>query len=379
MKELFDNLMILTETTEAFYFKDFVYDADGYTYRIFSYRLVGWQQFHELPDALECRGIMFREMPNEVWELVCRPMEKFFNAHEGAVDHDWENPEVIMTKEDGSLISTFIDMKANLGVKSKGSLYSDQAIASANYLEERSDLKHELRKLALSGFTINMEWVGPSNRIVLPYPKHELRILNIRNNKTGKYLWGSLVADVIAEHWVKEHPAAENMDAFVNSIPGMKGIEGFIIRKANGEHVKLKTDEYITLHRSKDSVNNPRALYEVAVEDATDDLKELFLDDPVTVSLIEKMENEVMVRYNHVAAVVDKFYQTHSYKERRDYAIAGQKELEPWVFSIAMRKYLDQDDSYTKKAVKKQWHTWKDQITAAVYGVDYDYGNEIDD
>ena len=376
MKELFNNLMTLTETTEAFYFKDFVYDADGYTYRIFNYRLAGWQQFHELTDALECRGVMFREMPNEVWELVSRPMEKFFNAHEGAVDHDWENPEVIMTKEDGSLISTFIDMKANLGVKSKGSLYSGQAIGAAEYLEKRGDLKEELRKLALLGFTINMEWVGPSNRIVLPYDKHELRILNIRNNKTGKYLWGSLVAEVIAEHWVKEHPEPEDMNSFVNSIPGMKGIEGFIIRKANGVHVKLKTDEYITLHKSKDSVNNPKSLYMVAVEDATDDLKELFLDDPVTIQLIEKMEKVVAERYNHTAAVVDTFYEIHKHLERKDYAIAGQKELEPWVFSIAMRRYLDDDDSYLKKAIQKQWKFWKDEITDTVYGVDYSYEEE---
>ena len=376
MKELFNNLMTLTETTEAFYFKDFVYDADGYTYRIFNYRLAGWQQFHELPDALECRGIMFREMPNEIWELVSRPMEKFFNAHEGAVDHDWENPEVIMTKEDGSLISTFIDANGNLGVKSKGSLYSDQANAARGYLENNPEFSNDLRIRASLGNTINMEWVGPSNRIVLSYPEHELRILNIRNNTTGEYLSGMIISVELSSQWVQEYPEPEDMNTFVNSIPDMKGIEGFIIRKANGVHVKLKTDEYITLHKSKDSISNPKSLYMVAVEDATDDLKELFLDDPVTIQLIEKMEKVVAERYNHAAATVENYYETHKHLERKDYAIAGQKTLEPWVFSIAMRRYLDDDDSYLKKAVQKQWKSWKDEITDTVYGVDYCYEEE---
>lgn len=77
-RELYDNLMQLVKTNEAFYYVDHV--LNDIIYRVFTYRLASYTDFLE-PDALECRGHMFRVDGDGV-ELVSLPLEKFFNLHE---------------------------------------------------------------------------------------------------------------------------------------------------------------------------------------------------------------------------------------------------------------------------------------------------------
>lgn len=91
MKTMYQNLMDLCSTNDAFFFKDF--QRNQRWYRIFNYRLASYTDFL-LPSALECRGIMF-EITNEGAEesdyseyiaLTCRPQEKFFNVNEVSTD-----------------------------------------------------------------------------------------------------------------------------------------------------------------------------------------------------------------------------------------------------------------------------------------------------
>lgn len=56
-EELYTNLMSLVASNEAFYYVDHV--LNSCIYRVFTYRLASYTDFLE-PDALECRGHMFR-------------------------------------------------------------------------------------------------------------------------------------------------------------------------------------------------------------------------------------------------------------------------------------------------------------------------------
>jgi T4 RnlA family RNA ligase len=379
-QSLFDNLMNLTKIDDGFFLKDITY-IDGKIYRIFNYRLIGWDQFHSLPDALECRGIMFRYEDygtSPYWLLVSRPMAKFFNAHEGAIAHDYSNPMQIMTKEDGSLISTFIDYNDNLGIKSKGSLTSGHAIESNNILNRDPDYKSDVMALTSYGHTVNMEYTSPLHRIVLSYDKPALVVLNVRNNLTGEYYSKDMLTNMykdlngaIFKHWVIDHYVnGMDVNSFVESIADMKGIEGFVIQKNNDELVKIKTTEYIALHHSKDSVNNSKSLFECVVEDATDDLRTLFEDDQIVLDLISNMERVVDPLYNRMIANVENYYESNKELERKDYAIKGQSELEKFEFGMAMMLYLKKTPNY-KETMKKRWKSIGTVVTKQVYGENY--------
>lgn len=375
---LFDDLMNLTETTKSFFCKDFE-GPDGATYRIFNYRLAGWEEFQTLPGALECRGTMFRK-EGESWVIVSRPMEKFFNAHEGSVDHNWENPMSIMTKEDGSLISTYLDTCSRLALKSKGSLSSTQVQESAYWLSNRMELVEELRQIEVAGYTTNMEYVSPTNRIVLSYEKPELVILNFRNRETGEYVSVDTMCNdilrrsnsVIREFMVKT-VETENPVEFIESIYEMTGIEGYVVQKENGEYVKLKTTEYITLHNSKDSVNNPKALFSVVIEDASDDLRTMFDIDQTVLDTIGRMEEVVIPIYNKMVVNVEEFFENNKELERKDYAIKGQNELDAYEFGLAMSMYVGKTVDF-KKTMLKRWQSLSNSVIESVYGIGYEYG-----
>ena len=150
---------------------------------------------------------------------------------------------------------------------------------------------------------------------------------------------------------------AETPEAFIEMIPDMKDIEGFVIQLPN-QFVKKKTEWYLTLHHNKDSINSPRRLFESILEEATDDLKAMFFDDELLIKTIEEMELKVEHIYNHLVDTVEKFYDANKGLERKDYAILGQKHftIKP-EFGLAMNLYLDKENDY-KAFLKKHYKTY---------------------
>ncbi len=186
--ELFNGLMNLCDTNEAFYYTDQEYD-DHRIVRSFSYRLASWTDFQE-PYALECRGTayLFDDRTQE-WSLFTRAMKKFFNIGEGIPKDEFieNNPPVVSyEKLDGSLIlAGIIDDRVVL--KSKTSINSDQASQAQDIVDNNPLIRVHLHNLISGGFSPVMELVGPSNRIVLPYEKDELVMLGVIENETGEF------------------------------------------------------------------------------------------------------------------------------------------------------------------------------------------------
>lgn len=381
--DLYNKLMHLVETNEAFYYVDQniidgLAESTKSVYRIFLYRLASYTDF-QLPGALECRGITFEiteEGDNaQPIRLAAMPMEKFFNLYENpfTTNLDLSGIESVMLKADGSLISSLLHNN-RVWLKSKGSLWSDQATAANAWLYQHEKFLHEVHVLATHGYTVNFEWTAPDNRIVIGYQEPRLTVLNIRNNVDGSYVrYPERVSEDFVEihkHWISlEHPT--NINEFVNQIPSMQGIEGYVVCISSGnnhakiqyedgsccvpiQHVKIKTEWYLTQHRAKDSIDSPRRLYEAVLEESTDDLKSLFHDNPYVISKIEEMELKVDALYNHLVATVENFYNANKHLDRKDYAILGQEKLTRREFGLAMSKYTGKEVNY-KEFMKKSW------------------------
>ena len=143
----------------------------------------------------------------------------------------------------------------------------------------------------------------------------------------------------------------------IHSVDDMQGVEGVVFRLASGQRVKKKGSWYLALHHTKDSINTPRRLYEAVLEEATDDMRSLFHDDPLAIKLITEMEEFVEVRFNHLVDTVERFYERNKELERKDYAILGQEELTRMQFGLAMNKYTGKTFSY-KDVMKKAWKSF---------------------
>lgn len=356
--ELFNNLMALVESNEAFFYVD--QTLGNTTYRIFNYRLASYTDFLEA-DALECRGTTFAlKNDGSPWYLASWPFEKFFNLHENpfTMEIDLTDPLSIQYKMDGSLISSFEDENGELRLKSKGSLFSQQAEDAFNLLSQGSyEYLHEfVRNWTKSGFTVIMEYMAPDNRIVIGVNEPSLTVLGVRGNANGKYVgYEHIREDILKKYFVHEIVnEVEDVNAFVESIKDMQGIEGFVIETKTGQRVKVKTDWYASLHHLKDSINSERRLFEAVIYETVDDLRANFYDDEQAMALINDMEQRVEHIYNHMADSVEKFYQANKHLDRKDYAIKGKEELDHLHFPLAMQLYSGYDVDYKTHMLKNR-------------------------
>jgi T4 RnlA family RNA ligase len=366
---LYNNLMNLVATNEAFYFQDFKHE--DVTYRIFNYRLASYTEFL-LPAAIECRGTMFevkhiqREDFNVAQDgivtpivdtvmvrLAAIPMEKFFNLNENplTMDLDLSLIEEIQEKADGSLMTTY--MHGNeLRLKSKGSIASEQCIAAMEFLKDPKNryLRSYLKAWTENNWSINLEWCSPIHRIVLGYPEPSLRVLNARYVIDGHYAetLGALI------DYMVERVKTDDKVMFVNAIKTMTGVEGYVVRLQSGQRVKIKCDWYLSLHHAKDSVNNPRRLFEVILDEGIDDVRSMFYDDKGAIALIDAMQQKVDHIYNSMVKEVETFYETNKHLDRKSYAIKGQAEVTPLYFGLVMNKYQGRAIDY-KGFLKGEW------------------------
>lgn len=358
-EEIYAHLMTLSESNDSFYYSDQVLQSN--TYRIFNYRLAGYSQWLE-PSALESRGITFfvdeSIMPAVPIALVSWPFEKFFNLNENpfTMDLDLSEPLEIVEKMDGSLISTMF-VGGQVWLKSKGSLFSDQATAARHLLGMMHYL--DLRRFVddrviLDDQTVIMEFTAPFNRIVVPYDRPTLTVLGIRDNQTGEYVPLKNYSNEKALRFFVQDITnlVEDVSAFVESIHEMKDIEGFVLKLSTGQRVKIKTDWYAKLHYIKDSINSQRRLFEAVVYDTIDDVRAQFYDDEQAIALIDEMQEKVSVIYNEMVQTVEDFYETNKHLERKPYAIKGQKELSKLHFGLAMSKYIGKEIDYRVIMVK---------------------------
>jgi len=370
--KLYADLMDLVQNNEAFYYQDF--NLADKTYRIFNYRLASYTDFQQ-PGAMECRGTMFEVINDSEFEakilyhdlkpdsfvpirLAAMPMEKFFNLYENPMTMDLDLGSVveIYEKADGSLISTYMH-NDDLLLKSKGSLFSDVAVAAMDWLDDHRELQSHLASLTRAGYTINLEWCGPGNRIVLGYLESTLKILNMRNIHNGDYddaiRYVSWAQPYLVESVDIDHTFMSSKE-FVDSIPQMTGIEGYVLVLYSGQRVKVECEWYLGLHRAKDSVTNPRRLFECILEGGIDDIRVMFRDDPAAIEIMKKMEAKVDHLYNDMVKTVDAYHEDNKDLIRKDYAIKAKAELSHMHFGLAMMKYTGKEFSY-KASLKSKW------------------------
>jgi hypothetical protein len=102
-------------------------------------------------------------------------------------------------------------------------------------------------------------------------------------------------------------------------------------------------------------VYTPKRLFECVLDEATDDLRSLFHDDPYVLNMISDMENRVQPVYNHIIKEVETFFETNKSLDRKEYAILAQKE-QPKLMGLLMLAYLNRPIDYkefSKKNMKE--------------------------
>lgn len=162
---------------------------------IFNYKGADEKIDFNNPVVRESRGII---VDLDTLNIVCRSFDKFFNLEENYAEKiDW-NSAVVMEKIDGSIVKYFYNPKTNKWEFATNScINASQANIDDNENFTFENLIHlTTTSKSLLNLTQNnklnkdctyiFELTTPYNVIVIKYPVSELRLIGIRNNKTGQ-------------------------------------------------------------------------------------------------------------------------------------------------------------------------------------------------
>ena len=226
----------------------------------------------------ECRGLIFNA---DSGELLSRPYHKFFNVNENdwtqMVDLPWHEPHTILEKLDGSMIRPIVDPETcKLRFCTKAG-YSDVAAQVDQWVAEKAPhITIFCLDMIRGGFTPIFEWCSRKMRIVIDHPCDRLVLTGIRDNDTGQYISYEYMKEVAVNLYgievVKCFDRTLSAEDFVAWARVQKGTEGFVVRWYNGLMVKVKTEDYMTVHHTLDILKSEKHILKAVVTDVVDDV-----------------------------------------------------------------------------------------------------------
>jgi RNA ligase len=213
---------------------------------LFNYTALAQYAATWTPVERAARGLI---LDGETGEIVALPWSKFFNlgeTEETRLENLPRDGFEVTDKLDGSLGILYKRMDG-YAIATRGSFDGEQAQWATAFLRRTyPDLRVPDR------LTLLFEIIYPENRVVLDYGNRaELVLIGARNAGDGyDYTYPELQV-MAAQHGFPLVPAAtvHTLDDLVSDQCVLTGIEGWVVRFANGLRVKIKCDEYLRLHR----------------------------------------------------------------------------------------------------------------------------------
>lgn len=315
---------------------------DDKIFKIFSYRLASYGDWLINDHAIESRGTTFR-IDDGAPQLVSLPFPKFFNLNENpfTMDLDLSQIKTIWDKLDGSLISTFFDKNGTFSYKSKASLHSDVAVGARELLQSSEYIKLHRRLFAAChdlDITVNMEYCGPQNMIVIGYEKPFIKVLGARYHSDGSFLSHDDLVNIFDEEFVVDVVEPNDKAKFIESVYGMTdNIEGFVFEMPDGQRVKIKTDHYCDKHKLRTECN-ALALFDRCLDGQADDLKATFHNDQMMLGMIDKMNDYVIELSSNMHKRIDEFYHENKDIDKKYFVFrARDKGIEGIDFTYLMQ------------------------------------------
>lgn len=246
----------------------------------------------------EARGIIINL---DTLDVVCWPFRKFGNWNEPyADDIDWATARV-QDKIDGSIVKMWFDYEQNKWHWSTNSMInaSDALVKASPYGEGRTFMDAiestcnypnviTAQNLCDKGCTYIFELTGLENKVVINYSEPKLWHIGTRDNVSGREYNEDIGVYRPAEYEI--HSLSECIDKVHELNPKDTCIkESFVVVDENWHRVKVKSDEYLYLHRL---VNNQMLskdrLLEIIMANDRKKLDDLLTHFP---------EYETMIRY----------------------------------------------------------------------------------
>lgn len=275
------------------------------------------------PLAQECRGIKF-DSDNQV---LARPFHKFFNRGERDDERkDFSKPR-LLEKYDGCLVHTaLLEGQARLMTIGGITDYSLKAEEWFNpFFMNKEELKH---------FTFIFEFLG-YHCGVIRYDKPALILLAVRNNISGYYLDIEKYKDIATKYNVSF--PREYFTSDLAHVKDWVDKEGIVLVWPDGYRMKVKSDDYVLKHRTKDSLTEEKNVLELVIRGEIDDLASLVSQREF--SALKNYQDKVERNLDEIESHIKGLYDKVKDWPRKDIAIELKQRLSNSLFAVFWATY----------------------------------------
>jgi RNA ligase len=322
-----------------------VMEKEGYTvikYAVAFEDTFQWDSNDPVGSAIrrECRGITFDAEGN----LICRKYHKFFNVGEKEETQlnkiNLYEPHIVLEKLDGSCV---IPQPSPDGfVLTTKSGVTDISQQAEEFISDKPHYAKFIHSMFDGKLTPIFEWVSRKNRIVVDYENDNLILTAIRNTEMGNYLPYFNMLD-LAEHWnipvvqAVDGLAVQNIELFVKQIREWEDSEGVVLRFDTGHMVKIKSDQYVLRHKTKDAINQEKNVISIILNDDVDDLIPLLTPEDAT--RIQEFQHAFWLAFEDVAGeIYDLYRQIDKGQSQKDFALFAVSSVlphyQPFMFKL---------------------------------------------
>ena len=236
---------------------------EEYPFAIFNY---GIDCDFSNPIVQESRGIIL-DLDN--LEVVCWPFRKFGNYNESYADKiDW-NTARVQDKIDGSIIKLWWNrMTGKWQFSTNRTINADAALANQmtqetflDVIRKADNYNEIILRLPIfnKDYTFIFELVSPETQVVVKYPKSHLYHIGTRNNISGQEMDSDIKIEKPKEYPLKSLDDCVTAVGELNKsddgqVHGVKK-EGFVVVDGNWNRIKVKSPDYLMLHRMSSNSN----------------------------------------------------------------------------------------------------------------------------
>ena len=293
-----------------------------------------WNESDVIGSAIrrECRGLIF----NQDGVIISRPYHKFFNVGEKDETQthlvNLHEPHVVLEKLDGSMIRP-IPTKEGFRLATKAGI-TEVAMNAEVFIADKPKYAQFIKYCISEDYcTPIFEWVSRKNRIVVDYSEDNLILTAIRHTISGEYLPYEVICKY-GRTWnipVVKAIAGDETDItkIVEHIRKWDDGEGVVIRFQNGNMVKIKADDYVLRHKSKDAINQEKNVLQTILDDAVDDLIPLLTSDDA--ERVKSFQTAFWLAVNKLASEMEGIYDAGNllFPDKKEFAVKYVQKVVP--------------------------------------------------
>jgi RNA ligase len=315
-----------------------------------TFSLVRERSHYNMKIRRECRGMIF---DTATGNLISRPYHKFFNVGEREETNldkiDLTQPHVVLEKLDGSMIRPIPTPEGfRLGTKAG---ITDVAMNAEYFVADKPEYAKFIKSSFACGLTPIFEWCSRKNRIVVDYSDDQLILTAVRDMRSGNYIPYSQMVETGKNYAIPVVKAIAgdetDIEKIVDHIRKWDDGEGVVIRFDDGHMVKIKADEYILRHRSKEQINSEKNIIQVILNDSVDDMIPLLTSEDA--QRLKDFQQKFWCAVDEVSSDLTKIFKGGDmmYPDKKEFAVEFVNRMllpihRPFMFGMKQGKECKQ-------------------------------------